>query len=78
MMPITASDLYQTYVSSWPFSSFNRTVYHANEKYRSAASSRVTRFYIDDILADSKSSTGSELCQANLRKGKKMLNMIDR
>ena len=63
MMPISTSDLYQRYSSTWPFSSLTMTsdrhIYHLNEKYRSH---RITRFYIDDILADSKSSTPNDLC----------------
>lgn len=71
MMPISANDLYHSYVSSWPFSSFNRHLYHQNEKYRVApGTTRVTRFFIDDILADSKSSTMSESMPIKNRKGK--------
>ena len=65
MMPISTSDLYQRYSSSWTFLSLamtsNRHLYHHNEKHRSPANNRITRFYIDDILADSKSPTRNDL-----------------
>ncbi len=74
MMPISTSDLYQRYSSSWPFTSLNmtsnRSIYHPNEKYRSSTNNRITRFYIDDILADSKNSTTNDLCSCSTKNHK--------
>ncbi len=74
MMPISTSDLYQRYSSSWPFSSLNMTsnrhIYHQNEKYRSSTNNRITRFYIDDILANSKTSTTNDLCSCSTKNHK--------
>ncbi len=74
MMPISTSDLYQRYSSSWPFSSLNMTsnrhIYHPNEKYRSSTNNRITRFYIDDILADSKTSITNDLCSCSTKNHK--------
>jgi hypothetical protein len=57
IMPISTSDLYQRYSSTWPFSSLNmiavRTNHHLNEQYRSTTNNRITSFYINDILGDS-------------------------
>jgi len=70
MMPISTSDLYQRYSSAWPFTSLSmptiRQIYSSNEKYHSPTNHRITRFYIDDILADSKTSTTNNLysCQS--------------
>lgn len=71
MMPISANDLYQSYAAAWPFASFNRHLYHSNEKYHSTTNQRITRFFIDDILADSKTSNNSEICPcpSKIRKG---------
>ncbi len=65
-MPISTRELYQRYSSSWPFTSLNvtsnRHLYHSNEKYHSSTNHRITRFYIDDILADSKTTISNDLC----------------
>lgn len=78
MMPMSTNDLYQRYSSSWPFSSLNMTsnrhMFHNNnnnnEKYRSSTNNRITRFYIDDILADSKTSTANDLCSRSTKNHK--------
>lgn len=66
MMPISASDLYQRYSTTWPFLSLsmpaNRHLYHYADKYRPSAANRITRFYIDDILADPKAPPGNDHC----------------
>ena len=49
----------------------NRSIYHSNEKYRASANNRITRFYIDDILADSKNATTNDLysCSTKTHQG---------
>ncbi|CAF1169449.1 unnamed protein product [Adineta steineri] len=72
MMPISTNDLYQHYTSSWPFLSLNipsnRHLFHCTEKYRPSTNNRITRFYIDDILADSKPSTTNDLYSCTTKK----------
>lgn len=74
MMPISASDLYQRYSSSWPFVSLNMTsnrhLFHSNDKFRSTTNHRVKRFYIDDILADAKHSPTHDLCSYSTKNHK--------
>ena len=79
MMPISTSDLYQRYSLSWPFTSLNMTsnrpIYHTNDKYRSSTNNnRITRFYIDDILADSKTSTTNDLCSCSVKNHKGIIS----
>ncbi|CAF1622076.1 unnamed protein product [Adineta ricciae] len=66
MMPISTNDLYQRYTTTWPFLSLNvpssRHLYHCVDKCRPSTNNRITRFYIDDILADSKTPTTNALC----------------
>lgn len=74
-MPMPTNDFYQRYSSAWPFSSLNmpsnnRHLYHHNEKYRSSTNNRITRFYIDDILADSKTSSTNDLCSRSIKNHK--------
>ena len=65
-MPMSTNNLYQCYSSIWPLSSLNMTskrhIYRPNQKRYSSANNRITRFYIDDILADSTTSTTKDLC----------------
>ncbi|CAF4436750.1 unnamed protein product, partial [Rotaria socialis] len=79
-MPMSANDLYQRYSSSWPFSSLNMTsnrhIYHHNEKYRSSTNTRITRFYIDDILADSKTSSTNDLCSRSTKNHKERCRSV--
>ncbi|CAF0818735.1 unnamed protein product [Rotaria sp. Silwood1] len=79
-MPMSTNDLYQRYSSSWPFSSLNmisnRHLYHHNEKYRSSTNNRITRFYIDDILADSKTSSTNDICSRSTKNHKERCRSV--
>ncbi|CAF2400362.1 unnamed protein product [Rotaria sp. Silwood2] len=79
-MPMSANDLYQRYSSSWPFSSLNMTsnrhLYHHNDKYRPSTNNRITRFYIDDILADSKTSSTNDICSRSTKNHKGFVSLF--
>ncbi len=55
----------------------NRHLYHSNEKYHSSTNHRITRFYIDDILADSKTTITNDLCACAIKNHKGLLFFFD-